>query len=341
MKKKMRWALWIVGVLILLSFVPAGTVAADPVPVVLKIGTLAPEGSTWTKVFREINKELEKKTNKQVVLRVFPGGVLGDEEDMLRKIKVGQIQGGFFTGGGLGIVFNDLRILSIPFLFENYQEVDALMARMAGFFEKGFLANGYKIMGWGENGFIYLLSKQPIKNAADLRKGKVWIWEDTAIGKAVFKQVGVNPIPLGIPDVLVSLQTGMIDTVYASPMAAISMQWFTRVSYITDLPLSYSVGALMLQKAAFDKIPKELQGTVEEIFLKYLEPMKAAVRQENQKALTVIAKQGIKTVTPTAGDISELRALVFKAVDPLSDTVFSRKTFEEIKGILKSLRKEK
>jgi TRAP-type transport system periplasmic protein len=341
MQTMRRWYPWTVGALMLLFLLNPEVAAVDLVPVVLKIGTLAPEGSAWTKVFREINKELEQKTGKQVILRVFPGGVLGDEEDMLRKIKVGQIQGGFFTGGGLGIVFNDIRILAIPFLFENYREVDGTMAKMSGFFEKGFLANGYKIMGWGENGFIYLLSKQPINNAADLRKGKVWIWEDTAMGKAVFKEVGVNPIPLGIPDVLVSLQTGMIDTVYASPLAAISMQWFTRVSYITDLPLSYSVGALMLQKTAFDKIPKEFQGPVEEIFRKHLDSMKNTVRQENQKALGVMAKQGIKTVTPTAKDTGDLQATVFKALDPLGNTIFSRKTFEEIKGILKTLRKEK
>ena len=335
--KKIGWGGLLLGGLFLMAFFQTAAVAD---PVVLKIGTLAPEGSTWTRVFREINKELEQKTGKQVSLRVFPGGVLGDEEDMLRKIKVGQIQGGFFTGGGLGLIFPDIKILAIPFLFENYPEVDALMAKMAGFFEKGCLDHGYKIMGWGENGFIYLLSKQPIKNAADLRKGKVWIWEDTAIGKAVFKEVGVNPVPLGIPDVLVSLQTGMIDTVYASPLAAISMQWFTRVAYLTDLPLSYSIGALVMQKSAFDKIPKDLQAPVEEIFRRHLDPMKGAVRQENQKAIGVMSKQGIKIITPTAKDIKELRTVVFKAVDPLGDQQFSRRTFEEIKGFLKTLRKE-
>jgi TRAP-type transport system periplasmic protein len=308
--------------------------------VVLKIGTLAPEGSTWTKTFREISKELEQKTGNQVSLRVFPGGVLGDEEDMLRKIKVGQIQGGFFTGGGLGLIFKDIKILAIPFLFESYHEVDAVMARMSPFLEKGFWDNGYKIMGWGENGFIYLLSKQPIKNAADLKKGKVWIWEDTAMGKALFKEVGVNPVPLGIPDVLVSLQTGMIDTVYASPLAAISMQWFTRVSYLTDLPLSYSVGALVIQKAALDKIPAAQRAVVEEVFKRHLEPMKGPVRQENQKALGVMTKQGIKTITPPAKDTKELRTLVFKAMDTLGEEQFSRKTYEEIKDLLKAMRKE-
>lgn len=315
-----------------------GEAAGDKV--VLKIGTLAPEGSTWTKAFREISKELEQKTGNRVSLRVFPSGVLGDEEDMLRKIKVGQIQGGFFTGGGLGLIFKDIKILAIPFLFENYNEVDAVMAKMSGFLEKGFWDNGYKIMDWGENGFIYLLSKQPIKSASDLKKGKVWIWEDTAMGKALFRELGVNPVPLGIPDVLVSLQTGMIDTVYASPLAAISMQWFTRVSYLTDLPLSYSVGALVMQKTALDRIPPDQRGLVEEIFKRHLEPMKGLVRQENQKALGVMAKQGIKTITPAARDTRELRASVFKAMDTLGEEQFSKKTFEEMKGFLKTLRKE-
>ncbi|MCJ7833120.1 MAG: TRAP transporter substrate-binding protein DctP, partial [Deltaproteobacteria bacterium] len=302
--------------------------------------TLAPEGSSWVKAFRDINRELAQKTGNQVAIRIFPGGVLGDEEDMLRKIKVGQIQGGFFTGGGLGLIFKDIKILVIPSLFENYKEVDALMNKMSGYFEKGILDNGFKIMGWGESGFIYLFSKNPIKNAADLRKGKVWIWEDTAIGRAVFKELGVNGIPLGIPDVLVSLQTGMIDTVYASPAAAISMQWFTRVSYMTDVPLSYSVGASVLHRSAFEKIPPALRGTVEEIFRHHLALLKENVRKEDQKAITVLAKQGIKLVSPNAKEVKEMQALSMKGVDTLGEDVFPKKTLAEAKALLKTLRKE-
>ncbi len=308
--------------------------------VILKIGTLAPEGSSWVKTFRDINRELGEKTGDQVAIRIFPGGVLGDEEDMLRKIKVGQIQGGFFSGGGLGLIFKDIKILIIPSLFENYKEVDAVMAKMGSYFEKGIWDNGFKVMGWAESGFIYLFSKHPIKGAADLRRGKVWIWEDTAIGRAVFKELGINGIPLGIPDVLVSLQTGMIDTVYASPGAAISMQWFTRVSYMTDVPLSYTVGAAILQKSAFEKIPQALRGTVEEIFRRHLSLLKDTVRKEDQKAIAVLTKQGIKLVSPNKNEVKEMEALSMKGVDTLGDDVFSRKTLAEVKAFLKTLRKE-
>lgn len=324
--------------LFFLSFLNPDIASADKV--ILKIGTLAPEGSTWVKTFRDINRELAEKTKDQVAIRIFPGGVLGDEEDMLRKIKVGQIQGGFFSGGGLGLIFKDIKILVIPSLFENYKEVDAVMAKMGGHLEKGIEDNGFKIMGWAESGFIYLFSKHPIRGAADLRKGKVWIWEDTAIGRAVFKELGINGIPLGIPDVLVSLQTGMIDTVYASPGAAISMQWFTRVAYMTDVPLSYSVGAAVLQKSAFEKIPQALRGTVEEIFRRHLALLKENVRKEDQKAIGVLTKQGIKLISPNIKELKEMQALSLKGVDTLGEDVFSKKTLAEVKTFLKALRKE-
>jgi TRAP-type C4-dicarboxylate transport system substrate-binding protein len=283
---------------------------------------------------------LEQKTNKQVSLRLFPGGVLGDEEDMLRKVKVGQIQGAMLTGGGLGLIFKDIKILAIPFLFQNYAEVDALLAKMEGHFHKGFLDNGFKSLGWTEQGFIYVFSKEPIKTVADIRKGKVWIWEDTAMGRAVFKELGINPIPLSIPDILMALQTGMIDTVYSSPLAAISMQWFTKVSWMTDVPLAYSAGAVVFQKSALEKIPVSQIGTVEEIFRRKLAPLRENTRQENNKAIQVLTGKGIKRVTPSPGDVKEFQTICMKGIGGLGEEQFSPKTLEEVRTFLRSLRKE-
>lgn len=329
---------WIITCLIVVGlYLPVPARAQN---VVLKIGTLAPEGSAWVKAFREINRELDQKTNKQVSLRLFPGGILGDEEDMLRKTKVGEIQGALLTGGGLGLIFKDVRILAIPFLFQNYREVDAVLGRMDGFYQKGLLDNGFKSMGWAEQGFIYLLSKEPIRNAADLKKGKVWIWEDTATGKAVFKELGVNAIPLPVTDVLMALQTGMIDTVYSSPLAAIAVQWFTKVSYMTDVPLAYSVGAVVLRKSDFEKIPPAQRPIVEAAFSRQLTPLKDQLRKENEKAIQVLQGKGIKLVSPSTGDLKELQALCFKGIATLGEDQFSKKTLEEVRNIVKTLRKE-
>ena len=326
--------------LFLCLFLASAPLPASAQQVVLKMGTLAPEGTAWVKAFRDIGRELEQKTGKQVSLRIFPGGVLGDEEDMLRKIKVGQIQGALLTGGGLGLIFKDLKILAIPFLFQNYGEVDALLDKMDGFFRKGLEDNGFQPMGWAEQGFVYLLSKEPIQSAADIGKKKVWVWEDTAMGRAVFKELGINPVPLSIPDILMALQTGMIDTVYASPLAAISMQWFTKVSYMTDVPLAHSVGAVVFQKSAFEKIPAAQRGTVEEVFKRHLDPLKEKVRSENEKAIQVLVGKGIKRVTPSPKEVKEFQAACARGINTLGEDQFSKKTLEEIRAFLKTLRKE-
>ncbi len=334
-----RVARWIIFSLVVLGLcLPVPAALAQNV--VLKLGTLAPEGSAWVKAFREINKELEQKTGKQVTLRLFPGGILGDEEDMLRKIKVGEIQGALITGGGLGVIFKDFKILGIPFLFQNYQEVDAVLDRMDAFFQKGLLDNSFKSMGWAEQGFIYLLSKQPIKNASDLRKGKVWIWEDTPIGRAVFKELGVNAVPLPVTDVLMALQTGMVDTVYSSPLAAIAVQWFTKVSYMTDVPLAYSAGAVVIKKSDFEKIAPAQRPVVEAAFKRQLTPLKEQLRKENEKAIQVLKGKGIKLVTPSANDVKELQALCFKGIAALGEDQFSKKSLEDARNFLKTLRKE-
>jgi TRAP-type C4-dicarboxylate transport system substrate-binding protein len=321
-------------------FLIGAPVSSAAQKVVLKMGTLAPEGTEWVKTFRAIDKELEQKTNQQVRLRVFPSGILGGEVDMLRKIKVGQIQGALLTGGGLGVIFKDIKILSIPFLFQNYAEVDALLNHMGGFFQKGLADQGFTSMGWAEQGFIYLFSKEPIQSAADIAKRKVWIWQDTAMGRAVFKELGVNPIPLSIPDILIALQTGMIDTVYASPLAAISMQWFTKVSYMTDVPLAYSAGAVVFQKSALEKIPAAQREMMEEIFKHRLTPLKEKVRAENKKAIEVLASKGIKRVTPSPKDVKEFQALCARGINTLGEDEFSKKTLGEIRAFLKTLRKE-
>ena len=328
------------AILGLILFLTSAEMPASAQQVVLKMGTLAPEGTAWVKAFRDIGREVEQKTNKQVSLRIFPGGVLGDEEDMLRKIKVGQIQGVLLTGGGLGLIFKDIKILAIPFLFQNYAEVDALLNKMGGFFRKGLEDNGFTSLGWAEQGFVYLLSKEPIQIVADIGKKKVWVWEDTAMGRAVFKELGVNPIPLSIPDILMALQTGMIDTVYASPLAAISMQWFTKVSCMTDVPLAYSIGAVVFQKTAMEKIPAPQKGLVEEIFKRHLDPLKEKVRSENEKAIQVLTGKGIKRVTPSPKDVKEFQAVCARGINTLGEDQFSKKTLEEIRAFLKTLRKE-
>lgn len=306
---------------------------------IIKMATLAPEGSSWVKTINALNAEVMKRSENRVQFKIYPGGVLGDETDMLRKTKIGQIQGAALTSAGLSSVFPEYDVLEVPFLFQKYEEVDHILTKMDSFFRKGVDNNGYVMLGWSEAGFIYLMSTVPISGVSDLRKAKVWILEDSSIAKAVFQEAGVKGIPLSVTDVLVGLQTGLVEVVYIPPSGAISLQWFTKIKYITDLPLLYLAGAILIKKETFKEIPSTFQPVLMEIAQRHLNQLKTAIRNENQDALQVMAKQGIKMITPSREQIEEFKKLSNRAMAHPGSQSFTKKTLEEATSLLESYRK--
>jgi TRAP-type transport system periplasmic protein len=305
----------------------------------IKLGTLAPEGSSWMKTFNAINTEVMKKTGNMVQFRIYPGGILGDEMDMLRKLKIGQIQGVALTSAGLSTLFKEMDVIQIPFLFQTYEEVDAVMKKMDSFFRKGLDDSGYVLLGWSEAGFVYLMSTVPVPSLAELKKAKVWIWEDSPMSKAIFDEAGVKAIPLTLPDVLVGLQTGLVEVVYAPPTAAISLQWFTKVKYITDVPLIYLAAGVVVKKDIFKQIPQTSQNFILESFQQQLDQLKIVTRNENRDALKVMVKNGVKIITSSKDQIDEYKRLSNKAMGHVSGQTFSKKVFEEVTSLLESYRR--
>ena len=305
----------------------------------IKMGTLAPEGSSWMKTFNTLNTEVMKKTESKVQFRIYPGGVLGDEMDMLRKLKIGQIQGVALTSAGLSTLFKEMDVLQIPFLFQTHEEVDSVLKKMDPFFRKGFEDNGYILLGWFDAGFVYLMSTLPISSVADLKKAKVWIWEESPMSKAIFDEAGVKAIPLTVPDVLVGLQTGLVDVVYAPPTGAISLQWFTKVKYLTDVPLVYLAGGVVVKKDIFKQISQSSQNFILESFQQHLDQLKIITRNENRDAVKVMVKNGVKIITPSKDQIDEYKRLSNKALGHIRGQTFSNKVLDEVTSLLESYRK--
>ncbi|MGD8519697.1 MAG: TRAP transporter substrate-binding protein DctP [Desulfobacterales bacterium] len=308
---------------------------------VIKIATLAPEGSPWIRTFKAVNDDILEKTNNQVRFKIYPGGILGDEGDMLRKVYIGQIQGAVLTSSGLSSIFSEMDVFQIPFLFEKYQEVDYVIEKMDAFFKKGFDDKGYTMLGWSEGGFVRLMSTIPVDTLDKLKKAKVWTWPGSPMTKVIFEEARVSGIPLSVPDVLVGLQTGLVDVVYAPPSGAIAMQWFTKTKYCTDVPLIYLVGGLVLKKSVFSKLPVNYQDVMRDSFNQHMNQLKHVIRKENQEALQVMAKHGVKILKPTADQIAEFKALSNKAMKRLGEKSFSKEIRAEVEGHLKAFRGEK
>jgi len=322
---------------LMLLFSPAAGAAQ---PLEIKIATLAPEGSSWMKTFEAINAEVNKKTNAEVRFKFYPGGVLGDERDMLRKMYIGQIQGAVLTSAGLSAIFGEMDVFQIPFLFQSYDEVDFVIKEMDGFFREGFEKNGHVLLGWTEGGFVRLMSTTPIATLGDLKKAKVWTWADSPMTKAIFDEAGIAAIPLSIPDVLVGLQTGLVDVVYAPPTGAISLQWFTKIKYITDVNLTYLIGGVVIRKDIFAKISPPNQEILMDTCSRQMAQLKTTIRKENQEALQVMVKQGIKIIHPTPEQVADFVRVSENAMRKLEGKSFSKKVRDEVTAKIESFRKK-
>lgn len=335
---RMGWTKQASGVIIAALLLAAGWTGAVRADSTIKMATLAPEGSSWMKIFMEFDQELQQKTGGKARFRIYPGGVLGDERDMLRKMHIGQIQAAVFTSAGLSAIFPDMDVFQIPFLFQTYPEVDHVVEKMDAFFRQGLAGKGYVLLGWMEGGFVQLMSTTRVETLADLQQAKVWTWQDSPMAKAIFEEAKVAAIPLSVPDVLVGLQTGLVDVVYAPPTGAIALQWFTRIKYITDLPLIYLLGGLVVKKADYDSISPEHQAVIQEILPRYMDRIKTTIRRENSEAVDVMARQGIQLLKPTAEQIAEFKSISDRAMDRMEGDTFSRETRERVIAYLKAFR---
>ena len=285
-----------------------------------KIATLSPNGSFWITTLKAAAKDISAKTDKRVNFRFYPGGVMGNDSAVLKKIRIGQLQGAVFSGGAHAAEAPNTQIYNIPLLFNSYEEVDYVRKHMDAEIEKEFEKAGFINFGLIEGGFAYIMSKKPIAAADELRKNKVWAPSDDPAAQSASETFKFTPTTLSIGDVLTGLQTDMINTITASPIAAIALQWHTQVNYITDLPIAYFLILMAIDQKAFNKISPEDQEVVRTVMRETFKIVDAQNRKDNQDAFVALKKQGIKMVTPNADEV-----IVWKAKTKEAAKIFAKR----------------
>ncbi len=276
--------------------------AAPAQAVVLKVATLTPDGSSWMRKMRAGAEEVAQATDQRVRFKFYPGGVMGNDRAVLRKIRAGQLHGGAFSGGTLTGYYSDIQIYSLPLTFKSLDEVDHVRQKMDPVLIEGLEASGFVTFGLADGGFAYIMSNQPVASIEVLDSLKAWVPANDRMVLDAMKGFGVNPISLPIADVRTGLQTGLIDTVAISPIGAIVLQWHTQVKYLTKLPLVYLFGILALDRKAFDRIAPDDQAEVRRIMTRVWREMDAMNRDENAQALEALRNQGIEFVEPAPDD---------------------------------------
>ncbi len=274
--------------------------------VTFKMATLSPDGSVWMSKLREGAKEIKKRTDGRVKFKFYPGGVMGDSNAVLRKIRIGQLHGGALTGGVMTRFYKDNLIYSLVMKYHSPEEIKYVRQNLDATIQQGIKKGGFTTFGFAESGFAYVMSsKNPIDSIEILRQQKAWVPANDEVALEAVSAFGVTPIPLPLGDVLAGLQTGLIDTIAASPIGALALQWYTQIKYITDLPVLYSYGVLAISNKAFKKAKPNDRKVITEVMTRIFKELDIINKNDNKSALAALKKQGVKFIKPSASQVNE------------------------------------
>jgi TRAP-type transport system periplasmic protein len=272
--------------------------AGEEPKVLIKIASIAPKGSSIANAFDDMARQVKEQTKNEVAFKIYWGGVQGDDKDIIRKIKLGQLHGGALIGPGLGFIVPEIRVTEIPYMFRNYEEVGYVRSKLQPTMEKYFDDRGFKVLGFMNLGFVYTFSREPLVSLEVARRQKWWTMEGEPIGKAMYKALGIAPISLSMSDVATALATNMINCATSTPFGAVAFQWHTKFKYMSGLPVTNINGATIVTKDIWRKISPASQKVIMDIANREHDRITAVTRQEDARSTQLLKKEGI-VIVPT------------------------------------------
>ena len=290
----------------LLAVASIGPVAAQE----LRIATLAPADSQWMQDMVAGGERVRELTDGRVSLRFRAGGVAGSDEQVLRKIRIGDLQGGAFSSGGLANIYPGLNTYGIPLIFRSLDEVDYVRARLDPKLAAGLEQAGFVSLGFSEGGFSNLMSNVPVSHVDDLRRQKIWVPDNDLISFEVLEALRLAPVPLEVSDALLGLERGLVDVVAASPVVALVLQWHTKTRYRTELPITYSMGIFAIAEEAFYKLEPRDQQIMRTVIGEVMAGIDNDSRADNEEARSVMSGMGIETVAVNDADVEVWRQII-------------------------------
>lgn len=297
----------------------------------LKFAALIPEGTSWGNSVKNFARDVEAATGGEVSVKVYYGGVAGDEPDVLRKIRIGQLHGGIFTGKTLGDIHGDVRAMELPFTFyADNAKASATLKKLAPAFNEGLKSKGFVGLGFYELGPVYLVSTKRVANLAELKGIKIWAWEGDELVRAMIESLGLVSVPLALPDVLSSLSTGIINAAYAPPLGILALQWHTKVKHLVDFPTAFSIGALLVSQKAWARIKPVHQQKILELSAKYVGEANEKQVQESAQAKEQLKKNGVEFISFPAEDYKQAASYRKAVVERLRGKLLSPKIIEAL-----------
>ncbi len=283
-----RWALAVLLALAGAAAAPATT---------LKLATLVPDGSVWDQVLKEMGAEWQRVTGGRVELRVYPGGVAGDEPDVVRKMRIGQLHAASLSVTGLSEIDPAFGVFAIPLFFDSYEELFFVVERLEPLLARRLEEKGFVLLQWGHGGWVHIFSRRPVRRLDDLKRQKIFVWAGDDRAVQTWRDNGFHPVALAATDILTGLQTGMIDALPSTPLIALSLQWFRQTPYMHELGLAPLVGATVATKRAWDRLEpadREAMLTAARAAEKRFEK---EIPAQDRRAVEAMTERGLEVVT--------------------------------------------
>jgi TRAP-type C4-dicarboxylate transport system substrate-binding protein len=293
---------------------------------VIKLATLVPDGSVWDKALKQMGSDWKERSDGRVTLRIYPGGVAGDEPDVVRKMRIGQIHAASLTVTGLSEIDPAFKVFTIPLFYDSYEELLFVLEAMEPYLAAKLEARGFVFVHWGHAGWVHLFSKDPIRQIADLKQQKLFVWAGQDDMVQWWKRSGFKPVALAATDIMTGLQTGMIEVLPTTPLAALNLQWFRQTPYMNELGLAPLVGATVVTEKAWKKISAADQKALLAAARRTEEQLEADIPRQDLEAVEAMTKRGLEVVAVT--DDSEWREAAAEFADTMGGDIVPAEAFD-------------
>jgi TRAP-type C4-dicarboxylate transport system substrate-binding protein len=300
-----RWV-WLAA-LIILAAAHASWAGEE---LVIKMATLAPQGSEWHQALQEMGTAWQKASHGQVAFRLYPGGVAGDDADVVRKMRLGTLNAGLLSGTGLTDIDRSVLAIQVPMAYADYGELDCVREQMGLQIEKQLEAKGFMLLGWTDAGWAHFFTKSPVRTPEDMKKLKMFDWAGDDKYVELWKKAGFNPVPLPSTEISTALQTGLVNAVTSTVQGVILLQWYKQVNHMSDLKWAVLLGGIVVTKSTWDKIPADVRPALKEAARNACRRLSEFSRQSEAKDIEVLKQHGVQVVPVDGAALAQWRQLI-------------------------------
>ncbi len=333
------WLAGIAGVAVAAAALTAPGTSAQA-PQIVRMATLVPDGSSWHQILKETAEKWKTISAGRVTVRLFPGGVAGDDPDVVRKMRLGTLNAGLLTAVGVGEIDKSCYALGIPLMYESYEEVYYVLDKMRPKLEAGLEAKGFVVLNWADGGWVRFFTQKPVAVPEDLRQLKLFSWAGDPQSVEVWRSAGFNPVPLPSTEIATALQTGLVQALGSPPQVAVISQYFNHAKNMTDLRWQLLLGATLISRSAWDKIPAEARPGLLEATREAGARLQAEIRQSEQKDVEAMKKRGLNVVPVSPAQKAEWQKLTESIYPKVRGPIVPAEAFDEAMKYRDEFRKQ-